>query len=291
MIQNKYRKRLKSICWYFVAILIALTTVYPFLWMIATSFKTEKEIYANSLSLIVENISFASYKKVFDRIPFLRYFTNSLILAVGGVITNLFFGSLAGYTFAKLRFRGRKTIFAIFLASMMVPATCTMIPSFLVLKQFPLMGGNDILGNGGTGLINTYWAILLPGAAGAYAIFFMKQFFETLPTELADAAKIDGCTEFGIFSKVYLPLIKPAALTLGIMTFQAGWNSFMWPMIVLNSQEMMTIQVGLSAFQYNYSTDYGPLMAGTVIATLPTLLLFISVQKYYVEGIAFSGGK
>lgn len=291
MIQNKYRKRLKSICWYFVAILIALTTVYPFLWMIATSFKTEKEIYANSLSLIVENISFASYKKVFDRIPFLRYFTNSLILAVGGVITNLFFGSLAGYTFAKLRFRGRKTIFAIFLASMMVPATCTMIPSFLVLKQFPLMGGNDIWGNGGTGLINTYWAILLPGAAGAYAIFFMKQFFETLPTELADAAKIDGCTEFGIFSKVYLPLIKPAALTLGIMTFQAGWNSFMWPMIVLNSQEMMTIQVGLSAFQYNYSTDYGPLMAGTVIATLPTLLLFISVQKYYVEGIAFSGGK
>ena len=124
-----------------------------------------------------------------------------------------------------------------------------------------------------------------------YPIFFMKQFFETLPTELADAAKIDGCSEFGIFSKVYLPLIKPAALTLGIMTFQAGWNSFMWPMIVLNSQEMMTIQVGLSAFQYNYSTDYGPLMAGTVIATLPTLLLFISVQKYYVDGIAFSGGK
>lgn len=291
MIQNKYRKRLKSFCWYIIAILIALTTVYPFLWMIATSFKTEKEIYANSLSLLVENISFASYEKVFARIPFLRYFTNSLILAVGGVVSNLFFGSLAGYTFAKLRFRGRKTMFAIFLASMMVPATCTMIPSFLVLKHFPLVGGNDIWGNGGVGLINTYWAILLPGAAGAYAIFFMKQFFETLPTELADAAKIDGCSEFGIFSKVYLPLIKPAALTLGIMTFQAGWNSFMWPMIVLNSQEMMTIQVGLSAFQYNYSTDYGPLMAGTVIATLPTLLLFISVQKYYVDGIAFSGGK
>ena len=122
MIQNKYRKRLKSFCWYIIAILIALTTVYPFLWMIATSFKTEKEIYANSLSLLVENISFASYEKVFARIPFLRYFTNSLILAVGGVVSNLFFGSLAGYTFAKLRFRGRKTMFAIFLASMMVPA-------------------------------------------------------------------------------------------------------------------------------------------------------------------------
>lgn len=290
MIQT-YKKRLKAMCWYLVATLIALTTVYPFLWMLATSFKTEKEIFTNSLSLFVENLTFENYTKVFERIPFLRYFTNSLILAIGGVITNLFFGSLAGYTFAKLRFRGRKAIFAVFLASMMVPATCTMIPSFLVLKHFPLMGGNDIWGQGGNGLINTYWAILLPGAAGAYAIFFMKQFFETLPTELADAARIDGCGEFGIFRRIYLPLVKPAALTLGIQTFQSGWNSFMWPMIVLNSQEMMTIQVGLSAFQYNYSTDYGPLMAGTVIATLPTLLFFISVQKYYVEGIAFSGGK
>lgn len=290
MIQT-YKKRLKALCWYLVAILIALTTVYPFLWMLATSFKTEKEIFTNSLSLFVENLTFENYTKVFERIPFLRYFTNSLILAIGGVITNLFFGSLAGYTFAKLRFRGRKAIFAVFLASMMVPATCTMIPSFLVLKHFPLMGGNDIWGQGGNGLINSYWAILLPGAAGAYAIFFMKQFFETLPTELADAARIDGCSEFGIFRRIYLPLVKPAALTLGIQTFQSGWNSFLWPMIVLNSQEMMTIQVGLSAFQYNYRTDNGPLMAGTVIATLPSLIFFIFVQKYYVDGIAFSGGK
>lgn len=286
---NKHR--VKTICWYIVAILIALTTVYPFLWMIATSLKTEKEIYANSLSLIVQNFSLENYKKAFERIPFFRYFINSLILAIGGVITNLFFGSLAGYAFAKMRFRGRKPIFMMFLSSMMVPATCTMIPSFLVLKHFPLMGGNNIWGEGGIGLINTYWAILLPGAAGAFAIFFMKQFFETLPSELAEAARLDGCSEFGIFSKIYLPLIKPAALTLSIMTFQSGWNSFMWPMIVLNSEDMMTIQVGLSAFQYNYSTDYGPLMAGTVIATIPTLLFFISVQKYYVEGIAFSGGK
>lgn len=288
---KKYKKRIKSVLWYTTAILIALTTVYPFLWMIATSFKTESEIYRSSLSLIPNAPTVANYVKAFSRVPFARYYLNSLILAVGGVLTNLFFGSLAGYTFAKLRFRGRKVLFSVFLGSMMIPAISTMIPSFLVLKRFPLVGGNNIFGEGGIGLINTYWAILLPGAAGAFAIFFMKQFFENLPSELSEAARIDGCSEFGVFYKVYLPLIKPAALTLGIMTFQSGWNSFIWPMIVLNAEEMMTVQVGLSAFQYNYSTDYGPLMAGTVIATLPTLLFFIAVQKYYVDGIAFSGGK
>ncbi len=288
---TKPRRILKSTGWYIAAIAIALITVYPFLWMLSTSFKPESEIFNNSVSLIPQNGTFQNYFDVFDTIPFFTYFKNSLILAVGGVLTNLFFGSLAGYTFAKLKFRGKKVIFMIFLASMMIPSVVTMIPSFLVLKNFPLVGGNNILGQGGMGFINSYWAILLPGAAGAFAVFFMKQFFETLPSELAEAGRIDGCSEFGIFSKIYLPLITPAAVTLGIMTFQSGWNSFMWPLIVLNSEKMMTIQVGLSTFRYNYSTNYGALMAGTVIATVPTLLVFIFAQKYYVEGIAFSGGK
>lgn len=288
---KKGERIIRSSLWYIIAIMISLVAVYPFLWMIATSLKTTPEIYTSSLSLLVKDITLENYKKVFARIPFLRYFFNSMVLAVGGVITNLFFGSLAGYAFAKLRFKGKRFVFALFLGSMMIPTICTMIPSFLVLKHFPLVGGNDITGNGGLGLINTYWAILLPGAAGAFAIFFMKSFFQSLPTNLAEAARLDGCSEFGVFLRIYFPLIKPAALTLGIMTFQAGWNSFMWPMIVLNSQDMLTLQVGLSAFQYNYSSDYGALMAGTVIGTLPTLLIFMSIQKYYVEGIAFSGGK
>ena len=176
-----------------------------------------------------------------------------------------------------------------------------MIPQFLVLKNFPLVGGNNIFGQGGQGLINHYAAIILPGAVGAYAVFFMKQFFETLPDELAEAARVDGANALQsfksvtvpmlIFWNIYLPLILPAAVTLGIMTFQSGWNSFMWPMIVLNSRDMMTIQVGLSTFQYQYNTQYGPLMAGTVISVLPTLLLFLFAQKYYIQGIAFSGSK
>lgn len=285
------RKTVGSVFWYIGAVIIALITVYPFLWMIATSFKPESEIYSNSLSLFTPNMSIDNYNNVFETIPFLRYFMNSLVLAVGGVLTNVFFGALAGYSFAKLKFRGKKGTFLMFLSTMMIPGIVTMIPQFLVLKNFPLFGGNNIFGQGGQGLINNYLAILLPGAVGAYAIFFMKQFFETLPDDLGEAARIDGCGEFGIFARIYLPLIKPAAVTLGIMTFQSGWNSFMWPMIVLNSDEMMTIQVGLSTFQYQYNSNYGALMAGTVIATIPTLLVFIFAQKYYVEGIAFSGSK
>lgn len=287
----KTKKKILNILWYIGAVCIALITVYPFLWMLSTSLKPEGEIYSSSLSLVSKNFSMENYKKVFNTIPFFRYFINSLILASTGVLTNVFFGALAGYSFAKLKFRGRKISFSLLLSSMMIPGVITMIPQFLVLKYFPFVGGNNIFGQGGTGFINHYSAIILPGAVGAFAVFFMKQFFETLPDDLAEAARVDGCSEFRIFWQIYLPLIKPAAITLGIMTFQSGWNAFMWPLIVLNSKEMMTIQVGLSTFQYQYNTSYGPLMAGTVIATLPTILIFVFTQKYYIQGISFTGNK
>ena len=287
----KKAKKVRSFFWYIGALIISLITVYPYLWMIATSFKPEAEIYSNSLSLFSDQFSLANYEKAFEVVPFGRYFLNSFYLAAMGVLTNVFLGALAGYSFAKLKFRGRRTMFSLLLSSMMIPGVITMIPQFLVLKSFPLVGGNNIFGQGGQGLINHYAAIILPGAVGAYAVFFMKQFFESLPDDLAEAARVDGCSEFRIFWNIYLPLILPAAITLGIMTFQSGWNSFMWPMIVLNSKDMMTVQVGLAAFQYQYNTQYGPLMAGTVISVIPTLLLFIFAQKYYIQGIAFSGGK
>jgi ABC-type spermidine/putrescine transport system permease subunit II len=179
--------------------LISLTTVLPFLWTIATSFKSDGEILSGSMSFIPQHFTWDHYKEVFAAMPFLTYLKNSLILALGGVATNLFFGSLAGYSFGQLRFKGKKVIFLIFLASMMIPSIVTMIPTFIVLRGFPLAGGNDFTGSGGLGLINTYWAILLPGAAGAFSIFFMKQFFEQLPRELGESARIDGAGEFKIF--------------------------------------------------------------------------------------------
>lgn len=284
-------KHMQSFIWYFLVILISLTTVLPFIWTLSTSFKSDSEILSGSMQIIPSHFTWDHYKEVFETMPFLNYLKNSLILALGGVATNLFFGSLAGYSFGQLKFKGKKPIFLVFLASMMVPSIVTMIPTFIVLRGFPLAGGNDLTGTGGLGLINSYWAILLPGAAGAFSIFFMKQFFEQLPKELGESARIDGASEFKIFWNVYFPLAKPALTTLGIMTFQAGWNAFMWPMIVLNADEMKTVQVGLAAFQYNYNTNYGPLMAGTILATLPVLVLFIFAQRNYVQGMADAGIK
>lgn len=275
--------------WYVVLILLSVLMVLPFFWTVITSMKPNDEIFNSSW--IFSHLTFQHYAEAFQTVPFGRFFFNSAFLAVCGVLTNLFFGSLSGYAFAKLHFKGRRPLFLILLSSMMVPGVVTMVPSYLVLKYFPLAGGNNLFGMGGNGLLNNYLAIILPGAAGAFAVFFMKQFFETLPNELADAARIDGCSEFRIFWQIYLPLTKPSLATLGVMTFQGGWNAFMWPLIVLNSPDMMTVQVGLASFSYNHNTDYGPLMSGTVVATIPMLVIFMFAQKYFVKGIAFSGGK
>lgn len=291
MIEPKGRKQVRTALWYLFACLITVCTIYPFLWMLATSVKPMAEIYARPLDLYPQAATLDNYRQVLNTVPFFRYFTNSLILALSGVITNVFLGSLAGYGFAKLHIRGKNIAFTILLTSMMIPGIVTMVPQFVVLRHFPLAGGNDLLGAGGKGFINTFWAIILPGAVGAYAVFFMRQFFSTLPDELGEAARIDGCGEFRIFWNVYLPLITPAAVTLGILTFQSGWNNFMWPLIVLNDSNKYTIQIGLSLFKNNYSTNYGAMMAGTVFSTIPILILFAFAQRYFIEGIAFSGSK
>lgn len=279
------------IAWWICVCLVSVMTVAPLLWTLATSFKPAEEILTNALSFIPHSPTLSNYFEVFTTVPFARYFVNTLVVALGGVVGNLFLGSLAGYALAKLEFRGRHTVFAIYLASMMIPSIVTMIPTFLVLRHVPLAGGNNLFGNGGVGLINSYWAVILPGAAGAFAVFFMKQFFEGLPDEIGEAARVDGAGEFQIFWRIYLPLAKSGLAVLGLLTFQSGWNNFLWPLIVLNDPEMMTVQVGLAGFVNNYSTNYGPLMAGTVVTMLPVLLIFLFSQRWIVEGIANTGGK
>ena len=284
-------RRARTIAWYVGATCVALLTVTPLLWTLSTSVKPAGEILASGFRLIPQTFTLDNYEQALTTVPFGRYMLNSAFLAVVGVATNLFFGGMAGYAFAKLRFRAKQIMFYAFLASMMIPTVVTMIPLFLILRHFPFAGGNDLLGNGGTGLINTYWAVILPWAAGGFAIFFMRQFFETLPDDLAEAARIEGASEFRIFRQIYLPLAKAPLAVLGILTFQAGWNNFMWPLIVLNEPEMMTIQVGLAAFINDHQTDYGPLMAGTLVGSLPVILVFVFGQKYIIEGVAHSGGR
>lgn len=285
------KKYMEGILYYILLIPIAIIMILPFYWSLITSFKYNEDIFAIPIIWIPDRITLRHYIDAFTTVPYARYFANSFYLASLGVISNLFFGSLGGYAFAKLRFKGRNLIFRILLSSFMVPGIVTMIPQFLVVKNFPLVGGNDILGKGGTGLLNTYWAIVLPGAAGAFAVFFMRQFFVTLPTELAEASRIEGAGEFRIFWSIYMPLTKPALAALAIFTFQAGWNNFLWPMIVLNDPQKATIQMGLQAFSYNRNTEYGAMMAGSLIAIIPILVLFVFAQKYFIKGIAFSGMK
>ncbi|NEG90335.1 carbohydrate ABC transporter permease [Bifidobacterium aerophilum] len=288
---NTVRHTVGVVLWWIAACLISVMTVAPLLWTLATSFKPAGEILRNALSFIPQSPTFSNYVQAFTTVPFARYFVNTLIVAFGGVVCNLFLGSMAGYALAKLEFRGRHAVFMVYLASMMIPSIVTMIPTFLVLRHMPLVGGNDITGDGGMGLINTYWAVILPGAAGAFAVFFMKQFFESIPDELGEAARVDGASEFQIFLRIYLPLARSGLAVLGLLTFQSGWNNFLWPLIVLNDPDMMTVQVGLAGFTNNYSTDYGPLMAGTVVTMLPVLLLFLFSQRWIVQGIAHTGGK
>jgi multiple sugar transport system permease protein len=280
-----------KLLFYAVCITIGVVMFLPFFWSLMTSLKPSNEIFSIPIQWLPSEITLEHYRKAFTTVPFGLYFWNSLVLAVAGVLANLFFGSVSGYAFAKLNFRGNKAMFRVLLAAMMIPGIVTMIPSFYVLKHFPLVGGNDLLGGGGNGFLNSFWGIILPGASGSFAVFFMRQFFLTLPSDMMEMARIEGCKEFRIFWNIYLPLTKPALATLGIFTFQAGWNSFLWPMIILNDPDKATIQMGLQAFSYNYQTDYGPMMAGALIAILPILVLFLLLQKYFVQGIAFSGVK
>lgn len=285
------RRGAGQVLFYAILTLFGVVMVLPFYWSLITSIMPNDDIFSMPIKWIPLRLTAGHYRDAFTIVPYGRFFLNSLLLATLGVAANIFFGSLGGYAFAKLRFPGRALMFRLLLTSLMIPAVITLIPQFFLLKGFPLLGGNNILGHGGQGLLNTYWAVVLPGAAGAFAVFFMRQFFLTLPDALAEAARMEGAGEFRIFGSVYLPLTAPGLATLSIMTFQAGWNNFFWPMIVLNDPLKATIQMGLQAFSYNHQTEYGALMAGSVVATIPILAIFAYAQKYFVRGIAFSGIK
>lgn len=282
---------LGDVLFYGLLLLVAIIMALPFYWMLVTSLKPNADIFRDPIEWIPARITFEHYVKAFTTVPFGRYFYNSFVMATMGVLANLFLGSLAGYAFARMRFPGREALFRMKLASLLVPGIITLIPTFIILRSFPLAGGNDLTGQGGFGLLNSYWAVVLPGAAGAFAVFFMRQFFRTLPDDLVDAARVDGASEFRIFWSIYLPLCKPALATLGIFTFQAGWNLFLWPLIVFNDPNMATVQMGLQSFSFNHNTDYGPLMAASVVVSLPVLAIFVFAQRYFTSSIAFTGTK
>lgn len=276
---------------YLVLIAGAAFMLLPFLWMLGTSLKPPAELFRMPPVWIPSTLVWENYARAMSAGDFGRYALNSGILAVANTVTNVGLSALAGYAFARLHFRGREALFVLVLATIMVPYQVTMIPTFIIIRHMPLFGGNDFLGQGGIGWINSYWGLIVPGAVSAFGIFMMRQFFRVLPRELEDAARIDGAGEIRIFWQVMLPLATPALMTLGIFSFQAGWNAFLWPLLVTTTDDMRTIQLGLSVFMGQWSTQWDQLMAATVLATLPIVLVFMLGQRYFAKSIAFTGMK
>lgn len=272
-------------------VLFAAIFTLPFYWSILTSIRPNQEIFSSGMSLLPKTITFEHYEQAFKTIPFFRYSLNTFLITIMIICTNLVFCSLAGYAFAKLEFTGKKLVYRIMLLSVMLPSTVLMIPQFLVLARFPLVGGNDLFGQGGYGFSGSLMGVVLPTAISIFNILFMRSAYLSMPDDLAEAARIDSAGELRIFFQIYAPLSKPALATLSVFCFQAGWNSFMWPSIILRSGDFKVLTQGLQSFTFNNNMEYGPMMAATVCATLPVLVIFMFAQKYFIQGIAFSGTK
>lgn len=282
---------LKVLIYIFMTIL-AVIMLFPFYWSIITAIRPDMETIKVPPSFIPNQITFENFVSFFTKQDNFWSATGYTVLITAvGMFTNLFFGSLAGYTFAKLKFRGRKIIFRIMLMSLMIPSIVTTLPTYYVLAKFPLAGGNNILGEGGSGFIGSPLAVILPGCIGVYGIFFMRQFFYGVPDALGEAARIDGASEFRIFWQIYLPQVSSGLITLGIITFNSYWNSYMWPSIVLSVGDVKMLSLLLGDFQQIYQAEYGAVMAGALVIMLPSLLIFAFLQKYFMNTVTFAGVK
>lgn len=252
-------------------------TLAPFIWMISTSFKSSESVFTFPPQWIPKHPTIEQYQTLFREVNFLQFFKNSVIVAFGITLFSLFLNSLGGFAFAKHKFPGREKIFALLLATMMVPGQITMIPVFLMLKS--------------VGLINSYWGLIIPAGASAFGIFLMRQFITTIPTDLIESARIDGCSEFRIYWTIILPLCKPVIAALGIFTFMGSWNAFLWPLIVMIKENMYTLPVALANLSGQHATKFGLLMAGAVVVVIPVLIVFIIAQRYVIKGVAVTGLK
>jgi multiple sugar transport system permease protein len=255
---------------------LAVVMLTPLAWMVTTSVQTPDEA-RRFPPVLPSGIHWQNYTDAVHSAPFGRFFLNTTLVTGASVLGNLLLCSLAGYAFARLRFFGRDVLFVVILATLMVPFQVVMIPTFLIMKHL--------------GLIDSLGALILPNLVTPFGIFLMRQFFRTLPVELEEAARIDGCSRLGTLFRIVLPLSGPALATLAVITFLYSWNDFLWPLVVIQSQNHMTLQLGLSMFQGAHATDWTLLMAGNVMAVLPMLLAFVVAQRQFVRSIAAAGVK
>lgn len=262
---------------YVILVVGAVVMVFPFIWMVIASLMTAGEIQLRPPVWLPAEPQFNNYSDLFAALPIVRLYFNSLFTSGLIVLGVLFTSSLAGFAFAKYRFPGRNLLFYLILATMMIPFFVTLIPVFFIVRQL--------------GWIDTYQGLVIPGLTSAYGIFLMRQFMITVPDELIDAARIDGASEPVIYWRIVVPLVKPALATLGTFTFIGAWNNFLWPLLVVDSRELMTLPLGINSLRSLYADNTNLLMAGTAVSVLPMLLLFIFLQRYFIQGIALTGLK
>lgn len=271
----------------------ALLVLFPFVWMFLGSFKDLPESNRFPPTILPEVWHPDNYLKAWLAPPGTlgRYLRNSTIIAVIGSTVQTLICALAAYAFSRLRFPGRNLLFMLVLATTMVPGEITLIPNFVTIRRFPLLGGNDLWGDGGSGLYNTYAAMILPSLAGAFNIFLLRQAFLTVPNEFWEAAQLDGCSSLGYLWRILAPLTMAAMFTVTIFSFISRWNGLLWPLIITRSEAIRPVQVAMIYYQSEYATDFGPMMAASLIATAPIILLYVLVQRQFIAGIANTGLK
>ena len=264
------QKVLRIIIWILLIALAAFTLI-PFAWMISSSLKLDREVFAFPMRWLPETYHWENYSLIWEKVPLLTYFKNTAFIAITVTLLQTLTSSFAAYAFAKLNFRGRDVLFLCYIGTIAVPWQAYMLPQFIMMRSM--------------GLYDTLWAMVVLQAFSAFGVFLMRQFYRSIPTELCEAARLDGLSEYGIWARIMLPLSKAAIATLVIFTFVNTWNDFLGPLIYLTTESKKTLQIGLKMFISQYSAEYGLIMAASVLSLIPVLVVFLALQKYFVSGI------
>lgn len=270
-------KKANHIAIYSLLVVLGITMLIPFIWMVSTSLMSEIEVYQFPPRLLPKTPRWENYSNALTLLPFGTFFLNTIIVTLISVGGQLLTCSMAAFAFARLRFRGRDALFALFLSTMMIPTIVTLIPAYLIINAF--------------GWMNTYWALFTPILTSVWGIFLLRQFFQTLPRDYEDAARIDGANNWTIYWRVILPQAKPALATLSIFAFMNGWKDFLWPLIVTTRNDMRTLEIGIAMFSSLYGTNWPYQMSAAVVVLIPILIVFLLTQRYFLEGISISGLK
>jgi multiple sugar transport system permease protein len=276
------RWRLPFSPWHLLLVPATIVLIFPFVWLLATSVETPAEALHFPPILLPHHLDFSNYPQALQAAPFGRFFLNSAIVAVTTVVSNLVLCSAAGYAFARYRFLGSGLMFVLIMTTLMVPFQVTMIPQYIITKWL----GTNVLSAVG---INHIGALIVPNAATAFGVFFLRQFFRTLPIEYEEAARVDGASRLTVLWRIVLPLSGPALSTLAALTFLDSWNNFLWPLIAINQTSKMTLPLGLATFQGAHSTEWTLLMAGNVMSLIPMMVIFFAAQRYFVRSVTATG--